>query len=427
MIVSRNGAATLGALLDDLAANRIGVTLVDHGSTDATWALGQAAMRRPVEALLREPYRGAFDLTRQLELRAELIRTARADWILNLDDDEFLEPGEPGETLRDLIERMDAAGETVIEAREFVFVPGDGRARHEPARFRETMRHYAPVRTRNPKQRAFRAGRDLTLWRKTGGHLLTRDAAEIAGERLVMRHYPGLSLDALRAKYLGRVFAAGDLAKGWHDTRIGGEADFIRAPDPAGLRVADGGRLCFDGATEALPFVFAPDPPPPAPLGAAELIVAAPPGCGAELVAAALGQAFPGLAVVPVCEGFGAVFDADCPLLVVERDPRSVAVLTEAPDPAAAVAGWLRRTCYLRQIALSRAGAERVSWEALPGGFGPVLERLGRRLGRSPVMVPPPMLGDEAPARRRWQALAAARGLDVIAAPVLAEFGGAAR
>lgn len=426
LIISRNGASTLDALLGHLHDNAIDATLVDHASTDGTWEVAEKWVGSGLKGLLREPYVGAFDLTRQLDLRSDLIRSTRCDWILNLDDDEFLVPSDAEGTLRTAIERAHADGAQVVEAEEFVFVPETADIRYSPETFREEMRHYVPFRPHNPKQRAFRPDVDLTLWRRTGGHTVTRDEDAIAGERLHMLHYPALSLDEVRAKYLSRVFAVQDLKKGWHTNRTGGEADFVRAPEAAALRNVDRDGLERGGTVSELPYFSSPQIPGPTRLHAPDLVVAAPPGGGAEEVAAALSQAFPEKGIVPVSRGYGDIPDVDCPLVVVLRDPRVAVGLLSSGDERTSIAQWVRRMCHLLQISLAKPGTLQVRFEDLQADFSTLCSDLEKRFGETASRIPEPLTRDpaaEKTALARWRAASANGGPEVIAGPVLLDLG----
>ncbi len=298
IVACRNAAGTLPRLLDHFAAQGAEVVVVDHGSTDGTPALAATRRGDPVTEVREEPFTGVFDLARQLRLKRDIIRTIGSGWIVHADADEF--PDAPHSlTLREFVALWDETSVLTFPCEEFVFLPDAEDAVHTPETFVETMRRGVPLRERNPKQRVFRAGAPLDLWFATGGHAVSLDPEVIAPEALRLRHYLGLSLDALRANYLSRVFAPGDLARLWHTTRMGAARYDVVAPPPETLMDFDG-NWSMDGATDRLP-VFAPRAPAPRiPMPQADLLLLVQsPALGQQLLRP-LKAVLPGLRVAPV-------------------------------------------------------------------------------------------------------------------------------
>ena len=146
----------------------------------------------------------------------------------------FFEFLDEGESLREMIERLDGEGFDVVDCDEFVFVPLEEAS--EPQDFVNEMRHYyhfSPVgRTLHRAQRLAGAG---PAWSATGGHGLPLESRKLARERMRLRHYIGLSYDHLRSQYLGRVFAGEELQQGWHNNRVPTTREFIGKPEPSRL------------------------------------------------------------------------------------------------------------------------------------------------------------------------------------------------
>lgn len=251
LLTFRNAARTLPLALGHLHALGCQVIAVDHGSTDESRAIAESF---PETRLIDEPWTGTFDLQRQLQQKARLIAEARSDWILHADADEFLAPPS-GLTLVDCLTRAEAAGHLAFDCDEQLFLPAFEDEEHAPEDFRETLTTWVWMRERDPKQRVFRQTADLGLWLRTGGHTVTRDPARIATDRLILRHYPGLSLDDLRGQYLARVFARDDRARLWHSNRAAAQGFDVVEPDPALLHE---NRTCT-----ALPFLAARPAPAP--------------------------------------------------------------------------------------------------------------------------------------------------------------------
>jgi hypothetical protein len=78
-----------------------------------------------------------------------------------------------------------------------------------------------------------------------GGHLLTGSELRLAPERFALRHYMVRSQEHAFAKYTTRIFAGGDLARGWHQARFNQKIESFNLPPAAVLR-----RLPFVGHRE---------------------------------------------------------------------------------------------------------------------------------------------------------------------------------
>ncbi len=236
ILTTHNSAATLERVLRHLANNAIRVYAIDHGSTDATPSILATHVGKPIAEIIQKPFDGIFRLRQQLQWKSDIIQRINADWIIHIDADEILESPREGESLRGMIERMNATHYDVIDCDEFVFVPENEQADYRSADFVTTMRHYyyfaPPGRALH---RAFRRSSGAPEWAHTGGHRLGLANRKLAPEKIRMRHYIGLSMDALRAQYLSRVFAVDELRKGWHHNRVATTADFIIPPPPARL------------------------------------------------------------------------------------------------------------------------------------------------------------------------------------------------
>ena len=334
LVTCRNAAPTLGALLKNLDAHGADVIVIDNGSTDATRAIAEAAKDGPVKAIHDDPFRGYFDLTRQLHLKRDLIRKAHADWIIHADADEFLD-SPTGGALRDYLAEV-PSHVTAFVCDEDMYLPEDDLAQHGAEDFETTMRGRVKMIERNAKERVFRASARLDRWLDTGGHSVTDGGLARAKEHLPLRHYFALSLDQVRAEYLSRVYAPHDLAKFWHGARRTETVDIV-APQKGLLSVADTPR-----SLRAVP-VFAArkvvsKPSPPA---GTDLALSADPAIAREVVKM-IAAVFPGLRL------FLGVGPAPLPHLHVIAHPA-------AHYPATDVAGaerWLRQIAGFRQHAL---------------------------------------------------------------------------
>ncbi len=361
IVTARNAEATLDRLLAHLHRHGAQAVVIDHGSTDRSRAIAEARRGAPVRDILTEPFDGVFDLTAQLRRKREVITTLGEGWVIHADADEFLDTPDGGR-LRDLVAAWGDRQIQAVPCRELAFLPAAEDELHDPASFEATMLMAAPMIERDPKQRLFRVGADLSLWMATGGHTVTADPARLAPQTLSLRHYLGLSLDDLRAQYLGRVFAHADRMKRWHTNRV---ADGVQVvPPPAGA-------LAPLGAPEPPPLtelpIFAPraeEPPPPPPATPVDLwIVAADPAAG-DRAARMVAANFPGLRMAHATrppEGPTAV------LHLLQHPAAAVASSSGTAARREAACGWLRGIARARQAALApgRAYAE-VRAEDLP-------------------------------------------------------------
>ena len=332
LLTCRNAEPTLARLLDNLAAHRAEVIVIDNGSTDETHAIAEAR-KDVVREIKADPYKGYFDLTHQLRLKRDIMQSMPSDWFIHADADEFLDSPD-GTPLRDYLGN---APDDVhaFHCDELMYLPEDDAVRHSSAQFENTMQMHVRMIERNAKERVFRAGADLARWMATGGHTVTKDGRGLSDTTLILRHYFALSLDQVRSEYLSRVYAAHDLAKFWHGARRTDTVEIV-AP-PKGLLVTDG----VPQTLRSVP-VFVPKPAPanaPAPAGT-ELAVIAEPAI-LEEAANLFETAMPkvrvhyGLAPAPV------------PLVHLVRHPGH-----HHQEDVGAAEAWLRRVAMARQHAV---------------------------------------------------------------------------
>ncbi|TCO72046.1 glycosyltransferase family 2 protein [Rhodovulum euryhalinum] len=349
ILACRNAAPTLGRLLEHLARQGAETIVMDHGSTDDTPAIARAHLGAPVTRIVDHPFDGVFDLTRQLRLKREIIRGLGGEgWVLHADADEFLDSPD-GTPLREYLALWDESGVLAFDCAEYMFLPRNEGEAHDPARFETTMRHYLPFRERDPKQRLFRADAPLGMWMRTGGHSISAAPSRIAPVALRLRHYFALSLDQVRAEYLSRVFAPGDIARRWHGSRMGAVRYQVVAPAGAGFRSIDAG-WSHDGAVTELP-LFRPlraELAPPDSGTQTDLGLVAGPEAVAEMAAAHLARGLPGLRIARVA----APAAGGPPVLHLLAHPACGAPVDGAGQRDHSEA-WLRRIAFARQAALA--------------------------------------------------------------------------
>lgn len=354
ILTCRNAAPTLPALLDHLERQGAQVVLVDHGSTDATWQIGSDRRGAPVTRMLREPFTGVFDLTRQLRLKREIIRSIGAGWVIHVDADEFLDPP-AGMTLRDFVAKWDRSVCLAASTRELVFLPRRNSEVHAPESFVATLRSFVHLQERDSKQRLFRWDAPLDLWMATGGHTVTVRADEVIPDRLDLRHYLGLSLDHIRAQYYARVFARSDIAKYWHGNRHAATLFDIVEPPPSLLAHADAkGPIAVPALRR--PPVFAPsDPLANRDDGSsprrADLVVFGPENETVRQIPEMIAAAFPGLKMRRLPYAAASLHNlGPVALLHVLEHPGRADAKTE-PVQREAACDWVRRLAVARQVA----------------------------------------------------------------------------
>ena len=243
VITVRNEAKYLPVTLKSLADCSIGIVILDHESTDNTGEILQS-FRGNIVKKVRVPYKGYFSLTDQINEKSEIIATLDTDWVIHQDADEILESPQPGESLRDGIERIASEGCNAINFNEFVFIPTRSNTSYEGLDFYQSMLYYyffepKPFRL----MRAWKKSDDINI--AEGGHQLTSGKTLVfPAKNFNLRHYIVLSLEHANKKYHQRRFSPEDVAKGWHHKRMQVPAE-IKLPAETSLN-----KLAFPGSKE---------------------------------------------------------------------------------------------------------------------------------------------------------------------------------
>jgi glycosyltransferase involved in cell wall biosynthesis len=247
ILAIRNEEAYLANCLRHLVQNQIDFVIIDNGSADSSRDIWR---RREFAANLVDvqdlPFTGAFSLTEQLKRKMEVLGALHTDWVIHLDADEVMHSYREGETLNEALARLDAGGSNVVNCDEFVFLPIEHDYVPE-APGHQPIPHYYFFQPFAPRlMRAWKKARGFSL-SEHGGHLLTGPGLRLAPEHLALRHYMVRSQEHAFVKYTTRVFAADDLARGWHQARLNQAADTFRFPPAAALRgLPDVGQRCLD-------------------------------------------------------------------------------------------------------------------------------------------------------------------------------------
>jgi glycosyltransferase involved in cell wall biosynthesis len=195
IIAAYNEADIIGHVVRDLVEQGIAVWFIDHASTDGTVAAVEPWLGRGVLHIERFPADGStsagrFSLASLLRRKEALATELDADWFINGDADEFRESPWARVTLREGIERVDAAGYNAIDFALFDFRPVDDGFRPGDD-VREALRYYEPGQSCDRVQ--------IRCWKKpdgpvdlasSGGHDVAFPGRKVFPIRFVLRHYP---------------------------------------------------------------------------------------------------------------------------------------------------------------------------------------------------------------------------------------------
>jgi len=224
--------------LSHLISNGVDYALIDNGIGDEGRALlAKPSIRRHLIHYAELPYRDRFELKAQLDKKEEVVDAIKTDWCVHLDVDEIMHSYRESETLERAIARLDAAGWTVIDFNEFVFLPvlhdyEMGIAGVQP------MRHYYLFEPTTPRlMRARKKSSGLSTVPSdgnmgAGGHVLFGDGLKLAPESFALRHYIFRNQDHAFEKYAGRRFSEAEVQCGWHINRIGVDRAAFTLPPP---------------------------------------------------------------------------------------------------------------------------------------------------------------------------------------------------
>lgn len=230
ILAIRNEEAYLANCLRHLVQNEVDFVVVDNGSADSSPAIYR---RREFAVNLVDvvelPYCGAFSLSEQLRQKMQIVETLNTDWIIHLDVDEIMHSYRDGETLKDAVSRLDSLGWTVVNFDEFVFLPIEASYVSDLQGY-QPIAHYYFFQPNSPRlMRAWSKKSGLSMV-ESGGHLLAGTGIRLAPEHLALRHYIVRNQEHAFAKYPTRVFAAEDLAIGWHRKRANVPAKAFELP-----------------------------------------------------------------------------------------------------------------------------------------------------------------------------------------------------
>jgi hypothetical protein len=219
VMTARNEAGYIEVALRSLIEQGIEVVLIDHQSIDGTRELAETFLGAGLLRIETLEWRGVYDLTALLINQQEVFASARHDWFVRVDADEWLRPTSGG-PLADFLEHGVDDRFSVVNFREFVFVPTIGIDTWGQDYRRMATSYYLFEPLPNRLMRAWRRGAADSFVEGAGHRLDHVDLATVLPEAQTMRHYVGLSWSHAIAKRAARTFAPEDLQKGWHFDRI---------------------------------------------------------------------------------------------------------------------------------------------------------------------------------------------------------------
>lgn len=205
-----------------LVEQGVDVYLIDNASTDGTAERVSDLVGRGVvdieNARFYENGREVYDWTALLKLKEAVSRRLGYDWYLHVDADEIRYAPWPGVSLREGLDRVDAAGYNLVNFKLFNFRLTDTTI-VDPSDFEASMTLYSGSERFNQRQvKAWQAHPAVDI-AALGGHHIQVPNARLFPTRFIHKHYPVRSLEHGRRKILAERkarFSDAEKARGWH-------------------------------------------------------------------------------------------------------------------------------------------------------------------------------------------------------------------
>jgi hypothetical protein len=226
IIAAYNEEDVVDAVLDHLAAQRIGVYFIDNWSTDRTLERARARLGHGVIGVEAFPAESAEEQTASypwaalLRRKEELATTLPGDWFFHHDADEFRESPWGGHDLLAALKIVDRAGYNAVDFALYDFRPTDD-AFPPGADVREHLQYYEAPAAYDRRQ--------INCWKKLagvrvdlageGGHDARFPGRRVFPIRFLLQHYPIRSQSHGERKVHGERlprFLAAERAIGWH-------------------------------------------------------------------------------------------------------------------------------------------------------------------------------------------------------------------
>jgi lipopolysaccharide transport system ATP-binding protein len=252
LLAIRNEALYLPRCLEHLYQQGIETCVIDNDSTDGSLEVVKQFMNKGVFRIVRQPYKGCFDLVEQLRIKERLSSEIEADWFIHYDADEIREAPPQFSALFEALLAVDEAGYNAVNFDEFVFLPTNEDSDEEPEDYVRHYRNYYYF-SPSPLQR-------VNAWKKqkfpvdlvtSGGHHVIFPEQKIYPEAFVLRHYVALSKRHLLKKYgQERIYNPQEVTeRQWHLARLQFNPDNAVLPSREIMRNLD-----FDGLDRSCPF-----------------------------------------------------------------------------------------------------------------------------------------------------------------------------
>ena len=227
-VCGRNILPYLSVLTGKLLDEDIPLIYIDNGSDDGSAEKAAQLLGDGISELHHLPYDGSFSVEAQLRMKQRLIAQHAPRWVLNMDADEILEHRNSGGRLRDMAEDAEKSGYNALNFQEFVFLPLPSEDFSDADYARGMTNYYLFEPMPYRLIRMWRHGLGLSNL-ESAGHRLS-GPLRLAPVSHNLRHYIALSQEAAQRKYVGRRFAADELARNWHANRVGLTENDLRLP-----------------------------------------------------------------------------------------------------------------------------------------------------------------------------------------------------
>ena len=235
LVILRNELPHIDGLIRHLVLEGLDVVVIDHQSDDGSGEAVRRWLGRGVLEVHERPFTGVWRLEDASRWLQEIAQRLDQDWIVHVAADEWPHPAAPGDRLIDLFRRADTAGATAVNFEEFAFLPDSPLAPGADPRERFSSYYFfAPSPYRLMRARRRDAG---LSGRESAGHVLRGANLRLHEEQGVLRHYPLLSPEHLKTKYLARRYAPEAVARGWHHNRLNLNAEDLTLDGPAVRRL----------------------------------------------------------------------------------------------------------------------------------------------------------------------------------------------
>lgn len=237
--------------VEKMIAQGVDVFLVDNASTDGTAErvaeLVGGGLAGIEQARFFENGREVSDWTALLKMKEQLSRRLGYDWYLHIDADQIRYAPWPRVSLREGLDRVDAAGCNLVNFKLFNFrltagivLDGD---------FVRSMPLYSGTERFNQRQvKAWRAHPEVDI-ASLGGHHIRVPGARVFPTRFIHKHYPVRSLEHGRRKILAERkarFSTAEPQRGWHV-----QYDHLQDIDPKDVYWDEAQLTAFDFARES--------------------------------------------------------------------------------------------------------------------------------------------------------------------------------